>query len=147
MTLSIANTVAIDMCDTAVDSVDAGTSNAQGKLVIYDGTAPTAPDTALSGNTVLAELDLSNPAFGNATDAAPGATATANAISDDTDANNTGTATFFRLLDRDDTPKIQGAVRESADPDNGEELVLNAKDIVAGAKVEVTSLTITMPES
>jgi hypothetical protein len=138
-TLSIANTEAISCCDDVVDSIDTGAGTAQ--LVIYDGTPPALVDTALSGNTVLAELALSNPAFGAAADAAPGATATANAISDDTSANATGTATFFRLLDRNGTPRVQGSVGTS-----GEALNLNTTSIVAGATVSVTSLTVTMPE-
>lgn len=141
MTLSIANSSAITMCDAAVDACDAGTTAAQATLVIYSGTPPTLVDDALSGNTVLAELDMSNPAFGAAADAGPGATATAAAISDDTSANATGTATFFRIIDRDATPKIQGAVATS-----GAELNLNSTAIQSGATVSVTSLTITMPE-
>jgi hypothetical protein len=39
---------------------------------------------------------LSNPAFGASTDANPGALATANAITDDSSADNTGTAGWFR---------------------------------------------------
>lgn len=143
MTLSISNAQAVQACDAFVDSVDLGTTNAQGKLVIYSGTAPALVDTALSGNTVLAELNLSQPAFGGAVDAAPGATATANAITDDAAANNTGTATFFRILDRDDTPRIQGSVTVTG---GGGELQLNSVAIQSGATVQVTSLTVTMPE-
>lgn len=152
MTLSIDNASAIEACDAIVDNVDNGTTNAQGTLIIYDdgnsgASIPSLVDDALPGGAVvLAQLDMSNPAFGNAADATPGATATANAISDDTAADATGTAYFFRIVDRDNTPIIQGLVRASADPDNGEELVLNSKEIQTNARVEVTSLTVTMPE-
>jgi hypothetical protein len=141
MTLSINNLSAIEACDAIVDNCDNGTGVAQATLIIYDGTPPALADTALSGNTVLAQLDMSNPAFGNAVDAAPGATATAAAISDDTSADNSGTATFFRIVDRDGTPIIQGSVGTS-----GAELNLNSVAISAGALVSVTSLTVTMPE-
>jgi len=141
MTLSVANAQAIQMCDAAVDACDLGTTNAQATLTIYSGTPPSLVDTALSGNTVLAQLAMSNPAFGAAADIAPGARATASAISDDTSANATGTATFFRILDRNDVPRIQGSVGTS-----GAELNLNSVAIQSGALVQVTSLTVTMPE-
>lgn len=144
MTLSIANAQAIEMCDAAVDSCDLGSGNPQATLVIYSGTPPTNVDTALSGNTVLAQLDMSNPAFGGAVDIAPGARATANAISDDTDADATGTATFYRILDRDSTPRLQGACGTTG---SGAELELNSVNLQAGAAVEVSSLTVTMPEA
>ena len=142
MTLSIANTSALTMCDAAVDAVDAGSTDAAGQLVIYDGTPPTLVDDALSGNNILAELDMSTPpSFGNAADAGPGATATANAITDDTAANATGTASFFRIFNRNNVAVLQGAVATS-----GAELNLNTVSIQSGATVEITSLTITMPE-
>lgn len=143
MTLSISNAAAIDACDAIVDLCDAGTTNPQATLVIYSGTPPANVDTALSGNTVLAQLAMSNPAFGPAADAAPGATATAGAIADDTSADATGTATFFRILDRDNTPVIQGTAGDVGT----EELVLNSADIQSGAAVVINSLTVTMPEA
>lgn len=144
MTLSIANAQAIEVCDAVVDSCDLGTTNPQATLVIYSGTPPANVDASLSGNTVLAQLAMSNPAFGGAVDITPGARATANAISDDTDADATGTATFYRILDRDNTPRIQGACGTTG---SGAELELNSVNLQAGAAVEVSSLTVTMPEA
>jgi hypothetical protein len=141
MTLSLANTSAITCCNAAVDACDVGTTNPQATLVIYDGTPPALVDSALAGNTVLAELAMTNPAFGAAVDGTPGGVATAATITDDTTANATGTASFFRILNRDDTPVLQGAVSTS-----GAELNLNSVAITAGATVAVTSLVITMPE-
>lgn len=137
-TLSIPNTSALVCCDAIVDAVDAGASN--GNLVIYDGTVPTNVDTALSGNTVLATLPCSDPAFGAAADIAPGARATAAAI---TAANAVadGTATFFRFLDSDGTPRIQGTCGTS-----GEALNLNTTSILTGVQVSVSSFTVTVPE-
>lgn len=146
MSLGISNTEAITMCDAAVDSVDTDTAQSNPVLRIYDGTPPTQVDDALSGNTLLAELDMSNPAFGGAVDASPGATATANAISDDTAANATGTATFFRIFDRQTVRKarLQGDVTATG---GGGELELNSVNIQINARVEISSLTATMPES
>ena len=141
MTLSITNAQAIQCCDAIVDSCDLGSTNAQATLVIYSGTAPTLVDTALSGNTVLAQLNMSNPAFGAASDSNPGAIATAGAITSDTSADATGTATFYRILDRNNVPRIQGTVATS-----GAELNLNSVSIQSGATVAVTSLTASHPE-
>lgn len=149
MTLSVRNAESIVAGDNYVDSVDAGTTNPQATLVIYQngGANPADVEAALGGATVLAQLDMSNPAFGAMGPATPSTapSATANAITDDTAADATGTAHFFRILDRDNVAKIQGTVRASADPDNGEELVLNSKDIQINATVEITSFVATMP--
>lgn len=141
MTLSINNAQAIQGCDAFVDACDLGSTNAQATLVIYSGTPPTYADNALSGNTVLAQLSMSNPAFGSAVDINPHARATASAISDDTAADATGTASFFRILDRNNVSRIQGSVGTS-----GAELNLNSVAIQVNALVKVTSLTVTMPE-
>lgn len=113
-----------------------------GTLRIYSGTEPTTADTALSGNTVLAELTLNATAFG-----APGAggggerVATANAITADSNANATGTATFFRLFQSNGTTVVyQGTAGTS-----GQQLNLNSTDIIAGGNVSISSLTITQP--
>lgn len=145
MTLSISNAAAIAAANAIVDLLDVG-AGSNGTLRIYDGTPPALVDDALSSNTLLAELPLSEPAFGAAADATPGATATAAAITSDSSANASGTATFARLFDEDDTAVIQVSLREIADSDNGEELVLQSKTISAGQSVGVSSLTFTMPE-
>lgn len=140
MTLSIANAQAITCCDAIVDSVDAGAG--PGILRIYSGTVPANVDTALGAQVILAELTMSDPAFGAAVDANPGATATADPIADDVSANATGTASFFRIFDSNGVARIQGTCGTS-----GAELILNSVAIQAGALVEVLSLTVTMPEA
>ncbi|WP_020469722.1 hypothetical protein [Zavarzinella formosa] len=116
--------------------LDAITSaiGASGLLRIYSGTQPTNPDTALSGNTVLAELALSSTFAAGAS----GGVLTANSISSDTSADNTGTATFFSLLTSGGTRKVDGSVGTS-----GADLNLNTTSIVSGAQVSVSSLAIT----
>lgn len=105
-----------------------------GLLRIYSGTRPTNPDTALSGNTVLAELTLS------ATFAAGASSGvlTANSITADSAADATGTATFFSLLTSANVRKVDGDVSTS-----GSDLNLNTVSIASGAQVSVSSLTIT----
>ena len=65
------------------------------------------------------------------------------AITSDTSADNTGTATFFRALESDGTTVVfQGTVGTS-----GAELNLNTTSIVQLGTVSVTSLTYTQATS
>jgi hypothetical protein len=137
------NARAISNLDGWADDCDLGSSDATADLVIYSGTAPINVDTSLSGNTVLASLLMSNPAFGSASDTNPGASVTASAISDDTAADATGTATFFRILDRNNVARVQGTVTATG---GGGELQLNSTAIQANALVKVTSLVMTLAE-
>jgi hypothetical protein len=106
-----------------------------GYLRIYSGTQPATADTALSGNTLLAELRFSSTAFGSASNGV----ATANSITADSSADNTGTATWFRALKSDGTTTVlDGSIGTSS-----ADLVLNSTSISAGAQVSVTSFTYT----
>ena len=137
--MGINNAVAIAALNAKVDAIDTGGGTAV--LRIYSGTRPDKVDTALSGNTLLAELNLSNPAFGAAADDNPNAIATASAITDDSSANATGTASFFRVLDRAGTAVIDGNVGTS-----GEDLNLDSVSITSGQTVSISSWTITEKE-
>lgn len=120
--------------NAAVDAM-AALLNA-GKLRIYAGAQPADADTALSGQTLLAELTFANPAFG----AGVAGVATANAITGDATADATGTAAFFRALKSDGVTVVyDGSVGAGGSFD----LVLNTVAIQAGAQVNVTALTLT----
>jgi len=129
MTISYAETLKNARLDEITSAI--GTS---GLLRIYSGSVPTDADTSLAGNTLLAELALSSSFAGSASSAQ----LTANSISDDSSADDTGTATFFRLVTSGGTSKVQGSVGTS-----GEDLNLNTASIVAGAQVSVSSMVIT----
>lgn len=136
----ISNACARAMCDALVDKVDQGSGD--GKWRIYDGSQPTDPDTAVGGQTLLAEANFGDPAFGAAADANPGGRATANAIDSDTSANATGTAAWFRVLDSDNVALWDGSVGTGT-----HDMVVNTTAFVAGAEVAITSWTVTMPET
>lgn len=138
----ISNAAAKAACDAIVDRLDLGTGTATGLLRIYDGTQATDPDTAVGAQVKLAELTLSNPAFGAAADAAPGGRATASAITADSSADATGTASWFRAVDRDGVAVIDGSVGTAT-----ADLILGSVSITAGVNVSVTSWTVTVPES
>lgn len=106
-----------------------------GYLRIYDGTQAATADTALGSQVLLAELRFSATAFGNAV----AGVATANAIAADSSANQTGTASWFRVLGSDGTSVVYDGSVGTASAD----LILNTVAIVSGASVSVTALTLT----
>lgn len=105
-----------------------------GKLRIYSGTRPANVAAAITG-TLLAELTL-NATFAPA---AASGVLTANAITGDTSADASGTATHFRIFKSDGTTAvIDGDVGTS-----GSDLNLTSTTITATEPVNVTSLVIT----
>jgi len=102
-----------------------------GLFRIYDGSRPASGGTA---TTLLAELALSVTAAG----AASGGVLTFSAITQDSSANATGTATWFRVVTSGGTFVIDGSVGTS-----GSDLNLTTTSIVATQPVSVTSCVIT----
>lgn len=132
----LTNLSASAAADAVVDRVDQGAG--AGKLRIYDGTQPATADTAIGAQVLLAELTFSDPAFG----AASSGVATANAITTDSSANATGTATWFRVVDSDGVAIWDGTVGLATS-----DLILNATAIAAGAAVSVTAFTYTQSKT
>lgn len=107
-------------------------AGASALLRIYDGARPA---TGGAATTLLAELTC-NATFAPA---ASGGVLTLNAITQDSSANATGTATWFRIVKADGTTFVlDGNVGTS-----GSDLNLTTTSIVATQPVSVTSFTIT----
>ena len=107
-----------------------------GYIRIYDGAQPANADTAVSGQTLLAELRFGSTAFG----AAVAGVITANAITSDTSANASGTASCFRALESDGTTVLfDGTVGTT-----GCDMNLNSVAISAGATVSISAMTHTV---
>lgn len=101
---------------------------------IYDATGgvPASANASIGSCVLLAELVCASPFA----PAASSAALTASAITQDSSANATGTAAFFRLYASNGTTVIaQGTVGTS-----GADLNLNTLNIVAAGPVQVTSL-------
>lgn len=129
----MSNTAASAACDAVVDLLD------NGYIRIYDGSQPATADTAITTQVLLAELRWGSTAFGSASNGA----ATANAITSDSSANATGTASWFRSLKSDGTTVIfDGSVGTGTN-----DLVLNSTAIAAGAAVSVSAFTYTQSKS
>jgi alkylated DNA nucleotide flippase Atl1 len=109
-------------------------------LRIYDSTGAGRPATggAITTQVLLAELTFADPSYAAAGTPTPGALA-ANAIVQDSSANNTGTATWFRVVQSDGTTHVMdGSISTT-----GSDLNLNSVSITAGGTVSVTSWVIT----
>lgn len=136
----IATAVRNAMCDAAVDRLDLNTPPAV--IKIRTGAPPTNVSDASSG-TLLGTCTFANPAFG----AASTGVATANAITSDSSADNSGEAGHFRVYQGaagDTAADWQGTAGVSGDtPD----MVFDNDIIVAGGVIAITSWTVTMPLS
>lgn len=109
-----------------------------GKIEIRTGAPPATSLTADSG-TLLAELPMSNPAFGAATAAEANgkALATANAITTDASANATGTAGHFRMKTSGGVTIFQGTCGTSS-----ADLIFNTVSITLADVVAITAFLI-----
>lgn len=126
MALAYSSTLRNNRLDQITSAV-----GASGLLRIYDGSRPA---TGGAATTLLAELTC-NATF------APGAAAgvlTLNAITQDSSANATGTATWFRITTSGGTAVVDGSVSTS-----GSDLNLTTTSIVSTQPVSVSSFTIT----
>jgi hypothetical protein len=122
MAVTHAAAVRTILADAAVDTIDAGA--AAGTL-----------EFQTSGDVEVATLTFSDPAFGGAS----GPTATASAITSDTNATG-GTVAKAVLKDSDGNAKILCAVGTS-----GSDINLSTLTVIAGDTVSISSLTYTAP--
>lgn len=108
-----------------------------GYLRIYSGSQPANADAATTG-TKLAELRFGATAFGGAASGV----LTANAITQDSNAPNTGTAGYFRIFKSDGTTVLMDGSIGTSSSFN---LNISTTSIVAGNVVQCSSFTITLP--
>lgn len=113
-----------------MDQITSGIGTS-GLFRIYDGSRPASGGTA---TTLLAELALS----ATSAPGASGGVLTFSSITQDSSANATGTATWFRVVTSGGTFCIDGSVATSAS-----DLNLTTTSIVATQPVSVTSCVIT----
>lgn len=104
-------------------------------IEIYNGTTPSSMGGSIT-DTLLAELAMTNAA---ATEAS--GVITLDTITNDSSANNAGTAGWARILDRDGAEVIYLTVTATG---GGGDLEMNTVSITAGAPVAISSGTITV---
>lgn len=139
MAASITNAAAIAALNALTALLNVGGA---GSLRIYSGSVPANADASLGAAGTLATFALAADAFGDATDANPGAVAVADTIADVNAAAN-GTATFFRLLNNAGTAVLQGTVSASG---GGGDCIVTSVTFVSGQPCHVVSITLTHPE-
>lgn len=107
-------------------------AGANAKLRLYSGTRPATGGTA---TTLLAELTCG----ATFAPAASGGVLTLNAITSDSSADASGTATWARLVKSDGTTHVMDMDVGTS----GADLNMNSNVISAGASVAITSATLT----
>jgi len=127
------------LADAITGLLDTGSTNPSARLLIYDGTQPTNPQTAVSTQVLLATVALHvPPSFG---------AAATGVITGDTIANvtvtNSGTAAWFRLINRAGTVIADGQITVTG---GGGDMTFDNVTFVAGGTVSITSFTITVPQ-
>lgn len=128
--IKIAESVRDDMLDQIVTAI-----GASGLLRIYDGAKPAGPGTAVTTQTLLAELALSATAG-----TVSAGVLTFGAITTDSSANASGTASWYRVTTSAGVGVVDGTVGTAA-----ADLILNTTSIVSGGPVAVSSFTYTAP--
>lgn len=124
------------MLQALLDKMNLGAGAAT--LKMYSGTQPANADTALSGNTLLGTLTFADPAGG----APSGGVLTFSAITEDSSADATATATFARIQDSDGNAVFDGDVNTASALIN-----INTTSIVTSGPIRISSFTITIPAS
>lgn len=104
-----------------------------GYLRIYDGTQAATADTAVGAQVLLAELRFNADAF----PAASGGVLTANAITADSSANASGTASWFRALKSDGTTVVMDGSVGTASAN----MIIATTTITAAQTVSCSSFT------
>lgn len=112
-----------------------------GSLVIYSGTVPTNPDTALSGNTALATFTISATACGAISTSSGLRVCTMSFSASTVTASATGTATFARMFESNGT---------TVDADwsvgtSGTDITLNSVSITISGNVTLSPVKLAMP--
>lgn len=122
------------MAQQIVDDLDAGSGPSV--LCFYTGTQPDGPWTAITSQVKLCDLTCSDPSASVAT-----GVITFGAITADSAANATGTATWARHFDSDGNAVVDYDVTNEAG--TGAVRITNTA-IVADGIIAMTSLTITI---
>lgn len=124
---------------TAIQGI--GTLLNGGALRIYSSDAAD-PDSAATG-TLLAELTFNATAFQTASDDGTNSSIVANAITQDSNANASGTAAHWRAFNSSGTMVLKGTVSGTG---GGGELQLNNTSVVSGGIVSISSMTLRAPQ-
>lgn len=143
ITIALAKTA----LDIVADAVDAGTA-ANPRLRIYSGSQPASPDDAVGTGTLLCEIDLGTATVFSAATTGTGTEAntaivTASGIlpKSNTSATASGTAAWFRVVDKNANGVIDGSVGTSS-----ADLILDNTSIATGQTVKLNTWKLKLPK-
>ena len=137
MTVRISTTAAI----AGLDAILALANN--GSIVVYDGAAPATCEIAPTG-TLLGTLALLPTAFPGSSDGTDKASALANTITDDIDADANGDPGYFRMLASGGAVILQGS---AGGPTGGPfDLTFDKDSFIAGDTIGISAFTVSQPE-
>ena len=135
-TMRIADALRNILADAFTTRIDLGSG--AGTVRFYTGTQPTDADDAIGAQVLLATLTFSDPSA----PAASGGVLTFSAITQDSSADATGTATWARIEDSDGNNVFDCDVSVTG---GGGTIELNSVSIIAGGAVRISSFTVTIP--
>ena len=121
--------------DTVKAAIDAGAG--AGTIKIYTGTQPTSPADAISTQTLLGTLTFSDPCGTSAS-----GVLTMSAITQDSSADATGTATWARIADSTGTTVFDCDVTGTG---GGGTIQFNTTSFVSGGPILISAFTISVP--
>lgn len=129
------NAVKNSALDTIKTAIDAGAG--AGTIKIYTGTQPTTAADAIVAQVLLGTLTFSDPCGTSAS-----GTLTMSAITQDSAADATGTATWARIADSTGATVCDVDVTATG---GGGTLQFNTTSFVIGGPILISSFTITVP--
>lgn len=134
MALTLSTVARTIVGQALTNAIDEGSLNPNGFIELRTGVRPTSADTPASG-TVLAVINLANPAFGTFV----GGKAFANETPGTDGVDASGTATWFRLYSRSGVALFDGDV--SATGGRGD-LRFSINDLRMGGTIDLSTLAI-----
>jgi len=129
------NAVKNSALDTIKTAIDAGAG--AGTIKVYTGTQPTTAADAITTQTLLGTLTFSDPCGTSS-----GGTLTFSAITQDSAADATGTATWARIADSTGATVCDVDVTATG---GGGTLQFNTTSFVIGGPILISSFTVTVP--
>lgn len=131
----VAQALSTTICTAIQTAIDAGAAG--GTINFYTGTIPATPETGITSQTLLGTCT-----FAVTSGSVSAGVFTASAITQDSAADATGTATWARLKDSNSNPVFDCDVTTTG---GGGTIQMVTTSIVVGGPIAFTSFTITMP--